>query len=205
LGKLRAIDPESLIKTSKSIQHSIDQMMALISNLLDSSKMESGTFTVTKKEENIIEIISSVVEMMKMIAEAKRIQMEMNIQTDMPMVSCEANRITQVISNLLGNAIKFSNDGGKIIITAIEQNRQCIISVSDTGPGIAEEEISKVFDKFWQADKTKKLGSGLGLAIAKGIVEAHGGHIWVDSEQGAGSTFTMTIPLAVLETEVQYH
>src|SRR5262249_18745093 len=102
----------------------------------------------------------------------------------------------QVISNLLGNAIKFTPEGGWIRVSARRERQVIVMSITDSGPGISAEERSKVFDWFWQAPAVKHMGSGLGLSIAKGIVEAHGGRIWVDSQVGKGSSFCFTLPLA---------
>jgi signal transduction histidine kinase len=102
---------------------------------------------------------------------------------------------------LLGNAVKFTREGGKIAVSAQQRGSGIVVSISDEGPGIPSENLSKVFDRFWQAEETKRMGSGLGLSIAKGIVEAHGGRIWVESELGKGSKFSFTLPLAVPNTK----
>jgi len=100
-----------------------------------------------------------------------------------------------VFENLIGNAIKFSKPGGRIVVRAAPKERNVVFSVSDTGPGIAPEAVAHIFDRFWQAaTRERRLGAGLGLQITKGIVEAHGGRIWVESELGRGTTFFFTIP-----------
>jgi len=101
---------------------------------------------------------------------------------------------------LVSNAIKFGRRGGKIVVSAREQGHTVVVCVSDDGPGIPRENLSKVFDRYWQASETSRAGMGLGLSIAKGIVEAHGG-IWVGSELGKGSSFSFTLPLATLDTK----
>jgi signal transduction histidine kinase len=100
------------------------------------------------------------------------------------------------LSNLLGNAIKFSPEDSKVIVSALQQGDRVVIGVSDQGPGIPPEYLQKVFDRYWQPAGTKGLGSGLGLSIAKGIVEAHCGKIWAESQPGDGSSFYFTLPLA---------
>ena len=116
--------------------------------------------------------------------------------SDLPAVAADGHRVGQVVSNLLSNAVKFTRQGGTIVVSARLRDNTIVVSVSDEGPGIRQEDLSKVFDRFWQARETRRLGSGLGLSIAKGIVDAHGGKIWVESVSGKGSTFFFTLPLA---------
>jgi signal transduction histidine kinase len=104
--------------------------------------------------------------------------------------------VLQVFGNLIGNAIKFTPKGGEIRILTSLDNGEVRFTVADSGPGIPPEHLSHVFDRYWQAKSTAKLGTGLGLSIAKGIVEAHGGRIWVESPPGYGAQFNFTLPLA---------
>ena len=138
---------------------------------------------------------------MKPLAEAKQQTIEIHIESNLPEVAADGPRVGQVLSNLLSNAIKFSRPGGKIVVSAREQDHTVVVCVSDDGPGIPRENLSKVFDRYWQASETSRAGMGLGLSIAKGIVEAHGGKIWVDSELGKGSSFSFTLPLATRDTK----
>lgn len=112
------------------------------------------------------------------------------------MVSCDRERVLQILSNLGGNAIKFTPQGGSIFIEVQDGGHEARISVRDTGQGIAEEELPRIFDRFWQAQQKNRAGIGLGLSIAKGLVEAHGGLLWVESKLGAGTTFFFTLALA---------
>ena len=105
-----------------------------------------------------------------------------------------------MISNLVSNAIKFTPQEGTIRVAARVRDHKIVVSVVDTGPGIPQEHLSKIFDRFWRTPGTKQKGSGLGLSIAKGIVEAHGGTIWAESQLGKGSSFFFTVPLADLVT-----
>ena len=138
---------------------------------------------------------------MKPLAEAKQQSIECRLESTLPEVAADGPRVEQVLSNLLSNAIKFNRRGGKIAVSAREQDHAVVVCVSDEGPGIPRENLSKVFDRYWQATETKRDGLGLGLSIAKGIVEAHGGKIWVDSELGKGSSFSFTLPLATPDTK----
>ena len=137
-----------------------------------------------------------VIEVMRTQAEARRQNIELNIGSGLPLVWADPDRIGQVLSNLLGNAIKFSPEDSKVIVSALQQGDRVVIGVSDQGPGIPPEYLQKVFDRYWQPAGTKGLGSGLGLSIAKGIVEAHCGKIWAESQPGYGSSFYFTLPLA---------
>jgi signal transduction histidine kinase len=113
-----------------------------------------------------------------------------------PPARCDRERILQVLTNLLSNAIKFSPPGGAVRVEAARRNGEVVVSVRDSGPGIPADQRAHIFDRFWQAKETAGLGTGLGLSIARGLVERHGGRLWVDSEVGAGSTFSFTLPAA---------
>jgi signal transduction histidine kinase len=176
-------------------------MLHLISQLLDFSKMEHGTFSVAPQAETLKNIILPVIDGMKPLAEAKQQKIECHIESNLPEVAADGPRVGQVLSNLLSNAIKFSRQGGEIVVSAREQDNTIVVCVSDSGSGIARENLSKVFDRYWQAEDAKHAGIGLGLSIAKGIVEAHGGKIWVDSELGKGSSVSFTLPLATRDTK----
>jgi signal transduction histidine kinase len=122
--------------------------------------------------------------------------LEVDVAAGLPRVSADYRRLVQVLSNLASNAIKFSDEHGHVGITARAAGGVVVVSVSDTGPGIALEHQPHVFDRFWQARREGRTGLGLGLAIARGIVDAHGGRIWLESVPGAGTTFLFTIPVA---------
>lgn len=141
-------------------------------------------------------LVTTVVDGARVQAEAKSQTLEVDLPSALPRVSIDARRIGQVISNLLGNAFKFTPESGTIKVTVRQRENSIIVSVSDTGAGIPPEDLSKVFDRFWQVQRTGSTGgSGLGLSIAKAIVEAHGGSIWVESHLGKGSSFSFTLPV----------
>ena len=128
-------------------------------------------------------------------AEAKLVQLIAEYAPQQPTISCDRDRILQVFSNLLGNATKISADGGHIVLRAETRGRELVFSVADDGPGIREEDIEHLFERYWRSDDVRYSGTGLGLAIARGIVGAHGGRIWVESVLGHGATFFFTVPL----------
>ncbi|MFP3908372.1 MAG: sensor histidine kinase [Archaeoglobaceae archaeon] len=166
----------------------------LIEDILDISRLESGTMKFIMDWANLNEVIAGVVEIMRPTAEARGIDLIVSLE-EVPEIVIDKDRICQVIINLINNAIKFTEEGGKLFV-GMKDVGEVMVYVKDTGIGIKEEDQERIFRPFEQVvvDKTGKEGSGLGLAICKGIVEFHGGEIWVESEQGKGSTFTFTIP-----------
>ena len=182
------------------VQRSTDQMETLIADLLDFARIQSGTFSVSISAVKLGEAVMPAINRMRALAEAKRQTLEADIPSSLPSVAIDAHRIGQVVSNLISNAIKFTPLEGTIRVLARLRDHQVVVSVEDTGPGIPQEHLSKIFDRFWRTPGTKQKGSGLGLAIAKGIVEAHGGTIWAESQLGKGSSFLFTVPLAELDT-----
>lgn len=196
---LRRLDPSD--RTQRNvfvgrIESAADQMLRLISDLLDFAKIESGRLLVDCRAEQVRDLVASIIEPIKSQAEAKRLKLEVDAAENLPAVFCDRNRIGQVLSNLLGNAVKFTPEGGCIRVFAKQMGGYVELSVSDTGPGISAEHLPNVFERYWQAKETRKLGSGLGLSIAKGIVEANGGEIGVESQPGMGARFYFTLPVA---------
>lgn len=183
-------------RLASKIENSAKQMHILINDLLDFAKIKSGTFSVSKQTEDLSETIRTTIEALQMQAEQHQQKLVTNFSGHLPKVNIDGARFNQVISNLIGNALKFSPAGGTITLTAQPRSFHMLISVSDNGPGIPAEFKEKIFDRFFQTEEAKHKGSGLGLSIVKGIVVAHGGQIWVDSELGKGSTFYFTVPLA---------
>lgn len=195
LHLLEAPDKQTCENLAKKIGNSTRQMQVLIGDLLDFAKMQSGTFSVVQTAETLFDATREIIESLQALAQAKQQRLIMDFAKDLPKVSVDLPRITQVISNLLGNALKFTPIGGTIKISALARKFDVLVSVSDTGSGIAPEDLTKIFDRFWQAESTKHKGSGLGLSIAKGIIQAHGGKIWAESELQKGTTFHFTVPI----------
>jgi len=200
LKTLRAQEIGKVHEYSGRIERSVAQMRTLIGDLLDFARFQGGGITIERFRERVEDVILPVADSIRTLAEAKRQYFEIDIAQGLPDVACDANRIGQVISNLLGNAVKFTPEGGTIRVMATPSANGVLVSVSDTGPGIAAEHLPKVFERYWQAKATQALGTGLGLSIAKGIVEAHGGRIWAESQVGRGSSFIFSLPLATAET-----
>jgi PAS domain S-box-containing protein len=200
LRGFRRIDANQLKEFVNKVQRSTDQMEILIADLLDFARIQSGTFSVLTSADRLSQAVMPVIDRMRALAEAKRQTLEVDIPSSLPSVAIDAHRIGQVVSNLISNAIKFTPQEGTIRVSARQRNHQIVVSVADTGPGIPQEHLVKIFDRFWRTPGTKQKGSGLGLSIAKGIVEAHGGTIWAESQMGKGSSFFFTVPLDESDT-----
>lgn len=180
------------------IKGTTDNMLSLVNELLDVAKIEAGKFVVVKKEDDLSSMLSEKAAAFKPLAEQKHLYLTTQLDPHLPKVTFDRNRLGQVVNNLLSNALKYTDSGG-VSIRAEEKDGQTVVSVSDTGDGIKPEDLSKLFSKFDQLGKGKtgeKGGTGLGLVVTKGIVEAHGGRIWVTSPgEGKGTTFSFSLPL----------
>jgi len=180
----------------EAIHRQAQQMNSLINDLLDTAKIEARHLYVDREICAVGPLIREAMDFPQLVAATKRLELRLDISSALPGVFVDRHRILQVFANLIGNAVKFTPSGGRIIVRAQLVGGEAIqFSVEDTGSGLSEEEIPHLFDRFWQARKTARQGTGLGLFIVKGIVEGHGGRIWVESKPGEGSTFLFTLPL----------
>ena len=177
------------------IRRGVTQMQRMIEDLLDVGSIESGRLAIDSREHEIGELFADAVEMSAPLIHDKRI--EIKIETPPPpfKVRCDRERMMQVFSNLIGNAVKFVPERGTIVLSAAASGASALVAVRDTGPGIPPARLPHLFQRYWQADETARKGRGLGLFITKGIVEAQGGVIWAESQVGTGSTFFITLPL----------
>jgi signal transduction histidine kinase len=172
-------------------------LLGLINTVLDIAKIESGQFSLNLGEYAIENVVESVRAATEALAEAKKLGFKTDVAKPLPIGIGDEQRLTQVLLNLVGNAIKFT-DKGEVRISATAVNSHFAVRVTDTGPGIPLEEQKRIFEQFHQVDSSNtkaKGGTGLGLAIAKQIVEMHGGRIWVESSPGEGATFQMQLPI----------
>jgi signal transduction histidine kinase len=183
------------LKQLDIIVRSAQRMNRLIQDLLDVAKIEGGRFAVSCRCEDPGALASEACDLFGSLASEKGLRLECRITPKLPPVNVDRDRVIQALSNFLNNAIKFTPSPGAITIGVTPQEEGGVrFFVSDTGPGIAGEELPYLFSRPWQAKRTAHLGSGLGLTIAKGIATAHGGETWAESTPGAGSTFYLTIP-----------
>jgi PAS domain S-box-containing protein len=192
LHQAKGVDPGARASVDH-IERAVDEMEVLIDDLLDFARIQAGTFSVHTSIARLDTVLASVIERMRVLAEARRQTLAVDIPPTLAEVIVDERRIRQVVSNLLHNAIKFTPPGGSVRLSAREGEGDVVVSVIDTGPGIPQESLPHIFDRFWQAPATRQSGVGLGLAIAKGIVEAHGGTIRAASEPSKGSTFVFTL------------
>jgi len=193
--------PESQQKEFLSIaQRNLKRLTALINDLLDLSKLEAGKMEIKRKPSSIVEVINEAISGLKTWADTKSIQIKTVFEDNLPQVNIDPNRIIQVLTNLIGNAIKFTPPSGTITIEAkfISNDNEIEVAVQDTGIGIAKEDLPRIFDKFFQVGErapTDISGTGIGLSIAKEIIQLHKGRIWAESEKGKGARFTFRLPL----------
>ena len=184
------------------VTRTVERMNRLIHDLLDSARVESGNALVLSLAPmNTRELLGDVDEQLGAEPRAKNIRLVCDADGAPESIVADRDRLLQVFSNLIGNATKFTREGGRISVCASRTDGAGVqFSVEDTGTGIAPEHLPHLFEPFWQARDRASLGTGLGLSIARGIVEAHGGHISVTSTAGEGTTFSFTIPRAVAST-----
>ena len=198
----RFLKPEAIenVRTYLTrIDRAASNMDNLINDILSITKLEAGHLDVEKKAENLSEIILEVCDILSPLAQEKGIRMACALTLERCDAQCDRGQMIQVISNLLGNAIKFSPEHSVITVDIENCGPEFTkISIRDEGPGINPEHLKLIFDRFWQAQQTRRLGTGLGLAIAKGIVEAHGGEVWAESDGKKGTIFYLTVPVVHL-------
>jgi signal transduction histidine kinase len=189
--------PEKSLDALARVRSNGKHLLGLINTVLDIAKIESGQFSLNLGEyalENVVETVCAATES---LAEAKKLALKAEVARRLPVGLGDEQRLTQVLLNLVGNAIKFT-DAGEVRISAAAKDGQFAVSVTDTGPGIPQDEQARIFEQFHQVDSSNtkaKGGTGLGLAIAKEIVEMHGGRIWVESTLGKGATFQLELPI----------
>jgi len=179
------------------IKRAADRMERLIKDLQEVGRLDAGrTLRVDTRSVDLAALLGEACEALHVQAGAKLLVVACDLPAPPLAVRADPDRICQVLGNLIGNAIKFTPRGGRITLAARRDGSEVRVSVTDEGPGIPAEDLSRVFEPYWQAPGTARLGAGIGLKIAKGLVEAHGGRIWVESKVGVGTTFSFTLPVA---------
>ena len=187
-------------------QHYLDRAFAglkrmehLIARLKDISWVDS-TAPLELSDVNLESLINEAVDLLHEVAEQQKVKLRTKVASDIETIRVDSVRLAQVLDNLLSNAIKYNRQGGTVVIRAVRENDSIVVMVQDTGIGIAEDDQPHVFDRFFRAPEGVRLkieGSGLGLAITQGIIQRHGGRIWVESEPNVGSSFYFSLPLTV--------
>lgn len=188
-------DLPKIVSFSEKILKSSAQMKRMIEDLMDFAKIQEGALSIEKKMEKPNEVLEMVFDMIKSEADQKGINFSLDANPDLPLIQFDKHRIAQALLNLVGNAVKFTETGGRVQLSAMKSDGGVKFSVTDTGPGISKVDLPKIFDRYWQAKRSKTSSAGLGLAITKGIIEAHESKVWVESELGVGSTFSFMLPI----------
>jgi signal transduction histidine kinase len=189
--------PEKIHDVLQRVEQSGRHLLGLINDVLDLSKMEAGQFTLSLEDYSMKHVVQTARSAMEPLAAEKKLALKVTVPPDLPLAKGDPRRVTQVLLNLMGNAIKFT-EAGEVRVEVTASGGNFIAAVADTGPGISPADQEKIFEEFQQVDSSstrKKGGTGLGLSIAKRIIELHGGRIWVESNPGEGSTFWFTLPI----------
>jgi len=189
-AELSEVDRRRLLDV---IRHASARMNRLIEELLDVARMESGAFTVELQRVDFAALAGEVCEQFRLEATEAGRMLECSMDAELPLVFADRARMSQVLENLISNALKFTPAGGSIVVRVTRDATGVSCAVADTGVGIPPEELPHLFERFWQARRYRRGGAGLGLAIARGVVEAHGSALTVESEPGRGSVFSFVL------------
>jgi signal transduction histidine kinase len=187
-------------ETFNQIHHEADRLSRLVDDLQELSRVEAKNYPLDVRPVAVSALVHTTAKRLSQQAESKHIKLHLNLASNLPPVLADEDRITQVLVNLVGNALLYTPEGGDVTITAIHRDDEIFIAVKDTGIGIPPEHLKNLFTRFYRVDKSRSRnaggGSGIGLTIAKHLIEAHGGRIWAESMgDGQGSTFTFTLPI----------
>jgi two-component system phosphate regulon sensor histidine kinase PhoR len=190
-------DPPAAHRFVEQMETEVDSLSLMVNELLELSRIESGRVPLNVEPTPPLNIVNPAVERLQLQAERAGLTLSIECADDLPLVRADSTRVQQVVVNLLHNAVKFTPKGGRVTVSVTKQDRDILFAISDTGIGIAAEDLPRIFERFYKVDRSRATsGTGLGLAIARHLVEAHGGKIWAESKVGKGSTFYFTIPLA---------
>lgn len=180
------------------IKYNTERLTRMVNDLLDLSRIEAKRMEVILAPVSLPELISEVMESLQKVAREKSVSLQAHHQRNLPVIHGDTDKLHQILTNLIQNAIKFTQDGGQVLVTSdLPEPHLVELCVSDTGCGIPPGQIEKVFEKFYRADSAPAgtRGTGLGLAIVKSLIDLHGGRIWVESTLGVGSRFSFTLPV----------
>ena len=182
------------LEAMQTIEESVRWGQRLIQDLLDVTAIEAGGLSLVRRAEDPLLLVMRVALSFEDLAAGHQVRLKTELPEQLPMVMCDADRLLQALGNLVGNALKFTPAGGDICLTAIADGDAVRFSVSDSGPGVPDEDMPHLFDRFWTARRnSRERGTGMGLAIVRGIVEAHGGRVWVERNARSGATFSMRL------------
>jgi K+-sensing histidine kinase KdpD len=197
------LEPNERPQLRDAAKRAVRQMDRLIGDLLDTVRLQAGSLSLQVKDVQASRLLRQAEETFRQVATEKGVRFEVDPIPEELTLRADEDRASQVLGNLLGNAFKFTPAGGRVTLAVSRSNGEALFHVTDTGPGLSHEQIGQLFQRFWQGRPGDRRGVGLGLTIARGIVEAHGGRVWVDSSPGHGSTFNFTLPLALSASRVE--
>ena len=191
-------DPETASRYLRTAQRDVNSLSALIDDLFQMAQLDTGGFPLDRQNASLSDLVSDTLESFTEPAKQREIKLEGNVEYNVDPVNMDTQAIGRALNNLIGNALRHTPDQGRVSVWAHRTGKGIEVTVSDTGEGIREEDLPHVFESFYRGDaarsRSRGTGAGLGLAIARGIVQAHGGEIRVESKPGKGTLFTFTIP-----------
>jgi signal transduction histidine kinase len=202
VGASGAVSPQA-VQDLEMIISSAHRLTSLVNDILDFSKLQKQQLELKLKPVDLLQLSETSLALLKPLLADKPIKLHHTLPKDLPLVEGDADRIQQILLNLLGNALKFT-ESGEVVLSAVVQNGWIELAVADTGIGVPREKQEKVFEAFEQGDASTERtygGTGLGLSVAKQLVELHGGRIWLESEEGQGSVFRFTLPSSVAQAQ----
>jgi hypothetical protein len=179
----------------ENIETSATRLLGLVDQLLDLGKLEAGRLELDRRPVDLVALAHASAAEVQPLADQGRIQLEVTGEAGVPRLLADPDRLQQVLVNLVGNALKFTPPGGRVAVAVTVEGQEAVIRVRDTGIGIPAARLPTVFDRYRQAHRGRG-GTGIGLTVVKGLVEAHRGRVWVESEEGRGSCFGVALPLA---------
>jgi signal transduction histidine kinase len=181
------------VRSVEAIQSSSRRLLALVGQIVELGRIRVGKLELDLHPVDLREVITEALEEVRPLADQGRVRLELEMPEDLPSAVADAGRLHQVVANLLSNAIRFTPADGVVTVSAARERAELVVRVADTGVGIPEGLVSKIFDPYEQAHRGRG-GSGVGLTVVRGLVEAHGGRVWVESKEGQGSCFVFTLP-----------
>jgi signal transduction histidine kinase len=192
-SRAASIGDDKIVEYAARQKSATLRLERMVRDLLDATRIEGRNLVIETRPWHVADIVDTVVRELSATASLKSQALVSAVDPALTVI-CDRDRICQVIANLIGNALKFSREGSTVDIVATPAVGEVVVSVMDSGPGIPAPDIERLFDRYWQADARKRSGLGLGLTIARGLVEAHGGRMWVQSTVGRGSSFYFSLP-----------